>query len=140
MASKIFRQVILHNTEGSHNKYYEISIKSMEGLKDKYFVQARWGRIENFQGGNPQSQVKAEGATYVEANAELGTLMYQKLKKGYETIKDTASGHKANEFHSKSEEKRIKIQTNQPAFERTEHVEVVVSDWWSSGNIEERTV
>jgi len=140
MASKIYRQVILHNTQGSHNKYYEVSIKKMEDMKDLYFVEARWGRIENFQDGSPQSQVKVEAVQYATANEKLGDLMYAKLKKGYKTINDTASGHKANEYHSKSEEKRVKIQKGLDPFERTEHIEVVVTDWWKNDNIEERSI
>lgn len=145
MANNIKRQVVLHNTTGSHNKYYEISVKEMLNYKSeptgKYFVQARWGRIENFTAGDPQSQVKVENTTFTNATGVLGDLMFAKLKKGYKVKTDTASGHAAQgDTTSKSMVKRVAAQKNQPVFDRTEHVEVVVSDWWSHDNIEERAV
>lgn len=142
----IRRQVVLHNTQGNHNKYYEISVKDQMNSKGdllhppQYFVECRWGRIENFKDGNPQSQVKVSSVSFGTAVNWLGDLMYEKQKKGYKVVKDTASGQKATEPISKSQTKRVAAQKDLPTFDRTEHVEVVVSDWWTNDNIEERAI
>jgi predicted DNA-binding WGR domain protein len=128
------RQVILNNTKPGHNKYYELTIKYQD---DAYYVVARWGRIEHFKDGNPQQQVKAHSSTYGSAVANLERIVQEKKKKGYDLIKD--SEDKSVKFESKSQEKRIAKQT-QPTFDRTEHVEVIVTDWWAHENIEERAV
>lgn len=148
----IERQVVLECVQPSknHNKFYEITImeRTVHELKKtgqtRYQVDCRWGRIENFANGNPQQQTKLDTGHFDDAMTEVGTIMSAKLKKGYKIVKDSATNTgKHVKFTSKSQEKRVKLQTNQPApFERTEHVEVIVSDWWKSGhdNIEERAV
>jgi predicted DNA-binding WGR domain protein len=147
MATKnIARQVVLQNTLPGHNKYYEITIRRMEKSTDlipAYYVEARWGRIEHFKDGNPQSQVKAENVYYETANATLGDLLYAKLKKGYKTVQDTASGHQSNEYAGKVATKKAEVQqVETKPFERTEHVEVAPIDWWNKLGeaIEDRVV
>ena len=130
------RQVILHNTLKGHNKFYELTIVYKN---DEYNVVARWGRIEHFKEGNPQSMVKGNYSSYSSAVAMLDRTAAAKKAKGYKLIKDTED--KSPKFESKSQEKRVAAQT-QPTFDRTEHVEVIVSDWWSTSleGIEERIV
>ena len=136
----IQRQVVLECVQPSkgHNKFYEINISDQN--KTEYKVQCRWGRIEHFKDGNPQSQVKGTDLNWDEAMSTVGTIMYSKLKKGYKVVKDTSTNpYKKVEFTSKSQEKRVAAQTHQP-FERTEHVEVIVTEWWTHDKIEERAV
>lgn len=146
------RQVVLHNTKGSHNKYYEISIRNMVDLDPAYgkspsyyYVEARWGRIENFQDGVPQQQIKGQELDWDEAMARLGDLMFSKLKKGYKTVKDTNS-KSAFEAQGKATphkpKKSIDKQIKEGIFDRTEHIEVAPSEWWKNvhENIEERVV
>jgi len=143
----IERQVVLECVQPNkgHNKFYEISIDNIESMgngKHNYEVQCRWGRIEHFKDGSPQSQIKLNTSEWDDAMAEVGTIMYAKLKKGYKVVKDTATNpHKNVEFTNKPHQKKATAQKEQPVFDRTEHVEVIVSDWWKGNdNIEERAV
>ena len=135
----IQRQVVLEcvNPAKGNNKYYEINIVEMGSV---YKVDCRWGRIEHFKDGNPQKATKRSHVNWNSAMAAVGSIVNNKLKKGYSIVKDSASIHKDVHFTSKSQEKHIKIQTNQKEFDRTEHVEIIVSDWWQHDTIEERAV
>lgn len=136
----IERQIVLEcvQPKKNKNKYYEINIIELGNL---YKVDCRWGRIEHFKDGNPQSQTKLTHVNLINAMAETNTIKEGKIKKGYKVVKDThTSVHTDIKFASKSQEKRIKAQTNQPTFDRTEHVEVVVSEWWKHDIIEERVI
>jgi predicted DNA-binding WGR domain protein len=153
-AKKIARQIVLQNTLPGHNKYYEVTIRRMEEVWDEmapYYVEARWGRIEHFKDGNPQHQVKGESLTYEAANSTLGDLMFAKLKKGYKTVQDTASGHQANEkqYNTGSSNAKTTVHSVQQTlanetkpFERTEHIELAPIDWWNTigETIEDRVV
>jgi len=142
----LLRQVVLECKKPTLNinKYYEISI--FENGKDRHYVQCRWGRIENFENGNPQSQVKGSELSWGSAEVSLGSIMFSKLKKGYKVVIDQGKGTPTQlpkqEFASKSQAKRVAAQKGlpTPTFERTEHIEVIVSDWWRHDNIEERVV
>ena len=149
MGQFLRRQVVLECVQPSknHNKFYEMNIyeQDSEGV---YKLQCRWGRIEHFENGNPQSQVKISSCSWAGAEGELSEIMFAKLKKGYKVVKDHGKGSSkqlaAAEYHSKSIAKRVEIQKGNavPEFERTEHIEVAQSDWWKTGheNIEERVV
>lgn len=146
-AKKVTRQIVLQNTLPGHNKFYEVTIRRMEEIEDveqPYYVEARWGRIEHFKDGNPQHQVKGENCSYNDANAILGDLMFAKLKKGYKTVQDTASGHPVNEYNTgKSTAKKVAtLPAEVKPFERTEHIEVAPIDWWNKlgETIEDRVV
>jgi len=138
----IERQVVLECVQPNkgHNKYYEITIR--EANQNRHEVYARWGRIEHFKDGNPQTQIKFSTDDWDEAMSRVGTIVHDKAMKGYKLVKDNATNpHKKVEFTSKSQQKRVAAQKDQPIFDRTEHVEVIVSDWWKgSDNIEERSV
>jgi predicted DNA-binding WGR domain protein len=145
MASKIVRQVVLQciDPAAHHNKYYEITIRQADSTKDSHRVDCRWGRIEHFKDGNPQQQWKLQGADYDEANAELGRIMFSKLKKGYKVFKDTASGHQAIEYPAKDKVKKgpVAFETETKSFERTEHVEIAINWWNNLGEaIEDRAI
>lgn len=150
MAPALKRQVVLQCVEPklNKNKYYEISIRYERVNGDPhYYVDCRWGRIENFQDGNPQQQRKLDVDTWDEAVDELGNIMFSKLKKNYKTVKDTNSGlgsysHNLDKATVIKPKKPIKQQIQQGTFDRTEHLEVAPSDWWKSAdvNIEERVV
>jgi predicted DNA-binding WGR domain protein len=130
----IERQVILECVQPSknHNKYYEINIDSSPDDK-RYKVRCRWGRIEHFKDGNPQQQVKFVTHNWNAAMSEVEALTQNKVKKGYKLIK----------IIEKDEvmlDKKVKAAPTKE-FDRTEHVETIVSDWWAgSDNIEERAV
>ena len=48
------------------NKYYELNIYEQDDT-GHYTLRCRWGRIEHFKDGNPQSQVKVKDTTWVNA-------------------------------------------------------------------------
>lgn len=143
------RQVVLKCVQPAknHNKYYEVNIYEHE-KSNRFDVHCRWGRIEHFEDGSPQSQVKVSNATWTDAEGMLGDIMFAKGKKGYKVAKDEGKGSsttlQTTQYPSKSVAKRVEIQkTGQyPQFERTEHIEVAQSDWWNSApvEIEERAV
>lgn len=142
----ILRQLVMEcvDPKVNMNKYYEITIEDISGSKhERYIVRARWGRIEHFKDGQPQSQLKGDTKEWDEAMSKVGDIMYSKLKKGYKVVKDTATNPKGVVVFSESQKKRIKAQTKpqEQEFDRTEHVEKIVPDWFNHmDNIEERTV
>lgn len=129
----IQRQVVLECVQPSkgHNKYYEITIRDQR--KDSFEVYSRWGRIEHFKDGNPQMQTKAENCDWDEAMTEVGVIMAAKQKKGYKIVKDSAV--------NVTKPVKFTVQVPEKEFDRTEHVETIVSDWWlGSDDIEERAI
>ena len=145
--AKVMRQVVLQHTTDGHYKYYEMSVVKTDDYNPKYIVVCKWGRIEHFKDGNPQHQEKGTYNLWENAEAQLGKVMYSKLKKGYKVFIDKGKGSLGTpdkeEYTSKSQEKRVKIQKgDSKPFERTEHQEVGISDWWKNAevNIEERVI
>ena len=149
MGQFLRRQVVLECIKPSQNmnKYYEMNIYEQDDT-GHYTLRCRWGRIEHFKDGNPQSQVKVKDTTWVNAEGMLGEIMYSKLKKGYKVTKDHGIGSskpiETTQYPSKSIAKRVEAQKANPvpSFERTEHIEVAQSDWWNTASveIEERVV
>lgn len=142
MSDILRRQIILQciNPDKGNNKYYEINIHQYGKKKDDYTVSCRWGRIEHFQEGNPQSAVKGEGLDADDADAEVGKLLYAKLKKGYTVFKDT--NQKGSTTAIKNLAQKYAVIAQPTPFERTEHVEIAPLNWWNQAedNIEERAV
>lgn len=139
MAQYLRRQIILQciNAKKGNNKYYEINVRQVSKDKYGYSVDCRWGRIEHFQEGNPQAQVKGEDFDQEEVDAEVGKILYAKLKKGYTVFKDT---NQNSENYSGNGS--VSPQKPMVPFERTEHVEIAPLSWWNRAedNIEERAV
>lgn len=131
---KLIKQAVLHNTTGNHNKYYEVSIyqTSAEKGKEQFKVIARWGRIEHFQSGNPQSQVKAYGGFLLNTEPIYNNLIAEKKKHGYVEFTQTAT----EKYKLKPSKEKVHQQPD-----RTE-VTLPNVGWWDSGfeNIEERAI
>lgn len=150
MGQFLRRQVVLEciQPNAGHNKFYEMNIRQQDDDEEGYTLRCRWGRIEHFEDGNPQSQTKLTNACWEDAEDELGKIMFAKLKKGYKVKKDHGKGSSKQletaKYHSKSIAKRVETQKGHalPEFERTEHIEVAQSDWWQTApvDIEERVV
>lgn len=123
----IYRRVVLENTQGNHNKFYQID---MVKTYSNYSVEAKWGRIENFKNGNTQSITKVESADIDDADYEMEKLIKVKRLKGYKIVKDSDMD---GSIATDTKKKKAKTQPQ-------EHKEIVVSNWWDKELIEEREV
>ena len=122
MKKEVIRQVILRciNPDRGQNKFYELTIVY---TNDEYVVNARWGRISQFESGNTQSDIKHAAGDYADANAALERIVNQKKKKGYKVYMDV-------------EPINGDVVKNLPKSKNVVEKKEVILEWWQHPNMD----
>lgn len=139
---RVLKRSVLQNTLPGHHKFYELNLcEEHQGTNPyRHRVVARWGRIEKFESGNTQQQVKCQGRTDGGAQMEFNKLRREKLAKGYVVFREFNYTNQFKELDERAalEAKRIGLQPVIPKpkpelGDRTEVLETPVEQAWWKG-------
>lgn len=145
---RVLERTVLHCTEGSHNKFYEVNLcssKAGSGLGDDvsifhdakdYAVICRWGRIEAFDSDNTAEQKKVSRVTKMQALGTYNSMVGKKLGKGYKVYKTFSFYGQFKEIDDTNQTaaERAKKITSIKLHDRTETLEIPMGSGWGVGS------